>query len=152
MAVWTFTFIIIQERDIHIQDTGVQFVYFWLSVSFHHPLYTNFFELLNWSFTDFYHWRKADASFLCFIAIVNYMKKAWENHKVGGSIFILALPLLDNGQTKPKPRVSKKGEAKKTHEALGESRCLFRATNGKRKLSTVVRSNAFKPTRLLKEI
>ncbi len=47
--------------------------------------------------------------------------------------------LSDNGQTKPKPRKSKKGEASKPTEQLGESRCLFRATNGKRKISTVVR-------------
>ncbi len=46
--------------------------------------------------------------------------------------------VLDNGQTKPKPRSSKKGEASKAPEQIGESRCLFRATNGKRKISTVV--------------
>ncbi len=46
--------------------------------------------------------------------------------------------ILDNGQTKPKPRSSKKGEASKAPEQIGESRCLFRATNGKRKISTVV--------------
>ena len=46
----------------------------------------------------------------------------------------------DFGQTKPKPkpRGGKKLQKLTAVEQEGESRCLFRATNGKRKLSTVV--------------
>lgn len=46
--------------------------------------------------------------------------------------------IIDNGQTRPKPRKGKKGEPSKQPEPLGESRCLFRATDGKKKLSTIV--------------
>lgn len=44
------------------------------------------------------------------------------------------------GQTKPKPkpRGAKKAQKLTTIEQEGESKCLFRATNGKKKLSTVV--------------
>ena len=55
------------------------------------------------------------------------------------SLYIYSLLfIIDNGQTKPKPRKGKKGEPSKQPEPLGESRCLFRATNGKKKLSTIV--------------
>ncbi|KAJ7373190.1 RNA-binding signal recognition particle subunit srp14 [Desmophyllum pertusum] len=45
-----------------------------------------------------------------------------------------------HGQTrpKPKPRGAKKLQKLTMVEQEGESRCLFRATNGKKKLSTVV--------------
>lgn len=48
--------------------------------------------------------------------------------------------LIDHGQTKPKPkpRGAKKLQKLTVVEQEGESRCLFRATNGKKKLSTVV--------------
>lgn len=47
---------------------------------------------------------------------------------------------LDYGQTKPKPkpRGAKKVQKLTAVEQEGESKCLFRATNGKKKLSTVV--------------
>ena len=47
----------------------------------------------------------------------------------------------DHGQTKPKPkpRGTKKLQKLTAVEHEGESKCLFRATNGKKKLSTVVR-------------
>jgi len=44
----------------------------------------------------------------------------------------------DNGQTKPKPRDSKKTSKLTTVEQEGESRCLFRACRGNKKISTVV--------------
>ncbi|PFX20715.1 signal recognition particle 14 kDa protein-like [Stylophora pistillata] len=46
------------------------------------------------------------------------------------------------GQTKPKPkpRGGKKLQKLTAVEQEGDSRCLFRATNGKKKLSTVVNS------------
>ena len=48
--------------------------------------------------------------------------------------------LKDHGQTKPKPkpRGAKKLQKLTVVEQEGESKCLFRATNGKKKLSTVV--------------
>ena len=51
----------------------------------------------------------------------------------------------DFGQTKPKPkpRGGKKLQKLTAVEQEGESRCLFRATNGKRKLSTVVSRDIF---------
>ena len=50
------------------------------------------------------------------------------------------LLLLDYGQTKPKPkpRGAKKAKKLTAVEQEGESKCLFRATDGKKKLSTVV--------------
>ena len=47
----------------------------------------------------------------------------------------------DYGQTKPKPkpRGTKKLQKLTGVEQEGESKCLFRATNGKKKLSTIVR-------------
>ena len=52
----------------------------------------------------------------------------------------LFLFLKDHGQTKPKPksRGAKKLQKLTAVEQEGESRCLFRATNGKKKLSTIV--------------
>ena len=51
----------------------------------------------------------------------------------------------DHGQTKPKPkpRGTKKLQKLTAVEHEGESKCLFRATNGKKKLSTVVRGKIF---------
>ena len=46
--------------------------------------------------------------------------------------------LSDNGQTKPKPRENKKISKLAAVEHDKEGLCLFRATNGKKKLSTVV--------------
>ena len=46
--------------------------------------------------------------------------------------------VLDYGQTKPKPRGAKKAKKLTAVEQEGESKCLFRATDGKKKLSTVV--------------
>ncbi|KXJ17807.1 signal recognition particle 14 kDa protein [Exaiptasia diaphana] len=43
-----------------------------------------------------------------------------------------------NGQTKPKPRGSKKTSKLTSVEQEGESRCLFRAARGNKKISTVV--------------
>lgn len=59
-------------------------------------------------------------------------------HAVKMSLFLF---LKDHGQTKPKPkpRGAKKLQKLTAVEQEGESRCLFRATNGKKKLSTVVR-------------
>ena len=53
---------------------------------------------------------------------------------------IFVLFLKDHGQTKPKPkpRGAKKLQKLTGVEQEGESRCLFRATNGKKKLSTIV--------------
>ncbi len=45
--------------------------------------------------------------------------------------------MLDYGQTKPKPRDSKGRLPVSDHT---EHKCLFRATNGKKKLSTVISS------------
>eukprot|EP00794_Sanderia_malayensis_P017466 gene17466-19213_t len=56
--------------------------------------------------------------------------------KTSGTVYVTLKKY--NGQTKPRQRKSKKGDASKSQEHLGESRCLFRATNGKRKISTVV--------------
>lgn len=44
----------------------------------------------------------------------------------------------DHGQTKPKPRGSKKTSKLTAVEQEGESRCLFRASRGNKKISTVV--------------
>ena len=46
---------------------------------------------------------------------------------------------IDNGQTKPKPRDSKKTPKAQSEHDHGENRCLFRATSGSKKISTVVR-------------
>jgi len=69
-------------------------------------------------------------------AFLALLPQLFASTKSSGSVFITLKKY--NGQTKPKPRESKNKDSKKTHESLGESRCLFRATNGKRKISTVV--------------
>jgi len=46
--------------------------------------------------------------------------------------------LIDHGETKPKPRNLKSSDP--NPHASGEPRCLFRATNGKSKVSTIVSS------------
>lgn len=54
-------------------------------------------------------------------------------------------PLIDNGSTKPRPKPRKKGVAQgkggvaSPPEQLDETLCLLRATNGKKKISTIVR-------------
>ena len=48
---------------------------------------------------------------------------------------------LDNGRTKPIPRGKKKDKSALLEMEGSESKCLIRATNGKKKISTVVRRN-----------
>ena len=57
-----------------------------------------------------------------------------------GCVLLLLVFVIDHGQTKPKPkpRGAKKLQKLTAVEQEGESKCLFRASNGKKKLSTVV--------------
>ena len=59
---------------------------------------------------------------------------------------LLISKITDNGQTKPKPKPRKKGVAQggkgggpSPPEQLDDNLCLLRATNGKKKISTIVR-------------
>ena len=60
-------------------------------------------------------------------------------------LFSAYIFVTDHGETKPKPRNLKSTDP--NPHANGEPRCLFRATNGKKKYSTVVgcRSSEFHP-------
>ena len=73
------------------------------------------------------------------------MKKCEKFSKIK-NYFLLFQKLTDNGQTKPKPKPRKKGVAQKgggpsPPEQLDDNLCLLRATNGKKKISTIVRTN-----------
>ncbi|EDO37402.1 predicted protein [Nematostella vectensis] len=59
-----------------------------------------------------------------------------QKSRTAGSVYITVKKY--NGQTRPKPRASKKHAKLTSVEHEGESKCLFRATNGKKKLSTIV--------------
>lgn len=48
---------------------------------------------------------------------------------------------IDNGRTKPIPRGKKKDKNTLLEMEGSESKCLIRATNGKKKISTVVGTN-----------
>ncbi|XP_031559541.1 signal recognition particle 14 kDa protein-like [Actinia tenebrosa] len=63
-----------------------------------------------------------------------------QKSRTSGSVYITLKKY--NGQTKPKPRGSKKMNKLTAVEQdhHGESRCLFRATKGNKKISTVVNS------------
>ena len=54
--------------------------------------------------------------------------------KTQGSVWVTMKQY--HGETKPRPRTVKKSQPNPF--ATGEPRCLFRATNGKQKLSTIV--------------
>ena len=58
-------------------------------------------------------------------------------HRGRGSLIYHAMyKSLDNGRTKPRPRKSKTGPG--ADHVVDENLCLLRASNGKKKISTVV--------------
>ena len=59
-------------------------------------------------------------------------------HQVFISLLLLPLPSADNGQTKPKPRPKGKTKGKHASPEPEEHLCLLRASNGKKKISTIV--------------
>lgn len=75
---------------------------------------------------------------LCWCTTISLQNDAWSTYTCKKMSFFLFLK--DHGQTKPKPkpRGAKKLQKLTAIEQEGESRCLFRATNGKKKLSTIV--------------
>ena len=90
------------------------------------------------------HVKKKNTSKYCLVAsICNVMFLGQNNSFWSWHIYLFIYMCAfwkDFGQTKPKPkpRGGKKLQKLTAVEQEGESRCLFRATNGKRKLSTVV--------------
>lgn len=65
---------------------------------------------------------------------LNQLTLLFNKSRASGSVFITMKQY--HGETKPKPRHLKPSDP--NPHATGEPRCLFRATNGKTKLSTVV--------------
>jgi len=65
---------------------------------------------------------------------LNQLAVLFSKTKVQGTVFITMKQY--HGETKPKPRNLKSADP--NPHACGEPRCLFRATNGKKKYSTVV--------------
>ena len=65
---------------------------------------------------------------------VNNVTLLFSTTKYQGTVFITMKQY--HGETKPKPRNLKSSDP--NPHATGEPRCLFRATNGKKKYSTVV--------------
>ena len=53
----------------------------------------------------------------------------------------IKMDFLDNGRTKPIPRGKKKDKSALLEMEGSEHKCLIRATNGKKKISTVVSKN-----------
>ncbi|XP_070577491.1 signal recognition particle 14 kDa protein-like [Ptychodera flava] len=66
-------------------------------------------------------------------AFLNELTKLFQKTRTAGSAYLTMKKY--HGQTKPKPRASK-GDS---HEP-SEQKCLIRATNGKKKISTVISS------------
>jgi len=65
---------------------------------------------------------------------LNQLSVLFSKTKIQGTVFITMKQY--HGETKPKPRNLKSTDP--NPHACGEPRCLFRATNGKKKFSTVV--------------
>ncbi|KAK2560419.1 Signal recognition particle 14 kDa protein [Acropora cervicornis] len=63
-----------------------------------------------------------------------------QNRKSSGTVNITMKRYYGQTKPKPKPRGAKKAKKLTAVEQEGESKCLFRATDGKKKLSTVVNS------------
>ncbi len=80
------------------------------------------------------------------------LTKFFQNSKTSGSVFLTmkkcmvtvcivvvekcGIQSVDNGRTKPRPRKSKTGAG--ADHVVDENLCLLRASNGKKKISTVV--------------
>lgn len=60
--------------------------------------------------------------------------------RMSGTVNITMKRYYGQTKPKPKPRGAKKAKKLTAVEQEGESKCLFRATDGKKKLSTVVNS------------
>lgn len=67
-------------------------------------------------------------------AFLTQLTLLFSKNRSSGTVFITMKQY--HGETKPKPRKLKSSDP--NPHATGEPRCLFRATNGKKKLSTVV--------------
>jgi len=65
---------------------------------------------------------------------LTHLASLYAKTKLHGTVYVTMKQY--HGENKPKPRTLKSTDA--NPHANGEPRCLFRATNGKKKISTVV--------------
>ncbi|CAH3024437.1 unnamed protein product, partial [Porites evermanni] len=101
--------------------------------------------LETWSLSHDSHVRKEENIMVLLDndGFLNQLTHLLQRTRTSGSVNITMKRYHGQTKPKPKPRGTKKLQKLTAVEHEGESKCLFRATNGKKKLSTVVRGKIF---------